>query len=135
MSRMLPLLTWLGFAAVFVVAGCGDAEPPDYPVNGSDEQQIRAVVEISNAAVENQDGRLLCSDVLPPNGFDDAEIERCGDEVSAAMEENPDDWAEIELSKVWVSGDGATATGTVGGKEGEFEFVRERGRWRMVVFD
>jgi hypothetical protein len=124
--------------AAALVSACGEAEPPDYPVDASDEEQIRAVVEIANVAVENRDGYLMCREVLPRDGVRSQEdVDRCGEELTAAMEENPDDWpdSDLELSRVVVDGNYADARGTVDGETSHYDFVRQQGRWWMVVFD
>jgi hypothetical protein len=124
----------LASLAVFA-AGCGDAEPPAYPSDGSDEEQIRAVVEIANVAIANGDGDVLCRDVLPSNGR--ADSEQCGDELTAAMQDAPENWPDedLEVHSVTVNDGAATAAGVVDGREEEYEFVHQRGRWRMVWFD
>ena len=132
---MRPSRSWLVVPLVAFMAGCGDTEPPEYPVRGTDEEQIRAVVEIANVAAENHDGHLLCREVLPPEGYNAAEIEECGDDVTAAMEESPENWEGDAPGPSRIDVDGDFAEVYLGSSNLAEDFVKQRGRWRWVFFE
>lgn len=141
--RLLLLFAGLSTFAL-LIAGCGSGPSvPPYP-EGADEEQIQAVVGYFNTAAEELDAGVLCDEVIAPSAQEGSEGE-CSDIVGPSMEESPENWEPItDLVDVEISRDVASATGMQlrvdrSGMEAEreipLEFVRESGRWWMVVFD
>lgn len=133
----MPLRLMLLASTMFVVAcgsGSGDLT---YPADGSDEEQISAVVDYWNTAAEDLDAAVLCEQVLPPSIRRGASTEECAGRIQVAMDEAPGNWENelTALSDVKVAGDSATASALQDEEESEYDFVRERERWWMVVFD
>jgi hypothetical protein len=128
---LLPLtLVLLGLSA------CGDADVPDYPFDGSDEEQIHAVVGIADAALQNRDGYLMCREVFPRDGYDEAAFERCGRAFTRSLEDEDNDWPESlgEPENIEIHGSSATASVEVDGDPVNFRFPYQQGRWWMRLY-
>ncbi len=121
--------------AALAYVGCGgsDSSSP----SGSDQAQIRQVVERFNAAARGFDATILCGEVLPPSSLHGQSVEACAQKLGPTMQNNPGDWKPItDVSKIDVHGNGATATVTKAvGQPFTATFIREDGRWYLQVFD
>ena len=123
-------LALLGCFGLIALPGCG-SDPGD----GSDAEQIRAVLDNYHDATATHDAGLLCADVMaaPPS----SSLEECTDIVSAAMRDPRSDLSRSDvlepLGEPRVTGD--TATLRVADGDQRYAAVFERGPsgWRLVL--
>jgi hypothetical protein len=133
MRRFPALLAVVATLAI----GCGDDPPeaPAYPENGTDQEQIAAVIELFNAAASDLDAELLCEQVIPPSARPGSPV-ACAEPLAPAMEAAPENWGELtDPAPAEIHGDSASVDATQDGAPIALDFIRERGRWWMVVFD
>jgi hypothetical protein len=128
-----PLLASLAFA----LGACGSDDSEDGEPVATDEEQITAVVDSYNAAVEDRDAGSLCREVVPRSSLGDQSESECEATLGRALRKSPEGYRPLsELSDIEVSGDQATASATQeNGAPLSPRFLREEGRWWMSIYD
>ena len=109
-------------------AGCGSGE-------GSDAEQILAVLDSYHVATATHDAGLLCADVMadPPS----SSLEECTDVVSSEMRDPRSDLSRSDvlepIAAPRVAGDTATLRVADDGVRSEVSFERGPSGWRLVL--
>jgi hypothetical protein len=133
---MRRVLILVGLAAL--ASGCGSSteDRPPYPHDGTDLEQVEAVVALFNEAAADLDAEVLCGEVIAPSARGGS-VSACADRIQPAMDDSPENWdAPIsDIGDLSIQGEKATAHGVQDGGEISLRFQREDDRWWMNVFD
>ena len=132
MNRAVP------FAVLaLLLAGCGTASQSSSVDNFSDpnEKAVAQKVEDLEQAGKRNKPDDICSDILSAKVVSDLDSAGtdCATEMKKAIEDAND--FDLDVTKVTVNGDTATATvrrGSEGPTE-EMQFAREKGQWRATA--
>ena len=132
MKRAVPFA-----ALVLALAGCGTTSQSSSVDNFSDPDQkavAQKIEDLESAGKRNKPDDI-CSDILSAKVVSDLDSAGtdCATEMKKAIEDAND--FDLDVTKVTVNGDTATATvrrGSEGPTE-EMQFAREKGGWRATA--
>jgi hypothetical protein len=125
--RMTSKVACALVVGALAIAGCGDDESGD----SEDEAAIEQVVVEIDRATADRDGAAYCELLQPSTLFDTfTSRARCVRETNQILEQAGEQ-PKLEVESVAVDGD--TARVTFSGRSGEAPFIKEDGRWYLVL--